>query len=66
VVERQVGGKWRVVANGIEADGPDAALVAVARAADGAGTYRATTLGINHAPVIYRVPAYGPPLRVDG
>ena len=58
-------GKWRVVANGIEADGADAASVAVARAADGEGMYRATSLGADDGPMVFRVPAYGLPVRLE-
>jgi hypothetical protein len=64
VIERKVDGKWRVVANGIEAGGIEAASVAVARAAEGEGLYRATSLGPGDPPVTFQVPAYGLPVPV--
>ncbi len=66
VVERKLNGEWRVVATGIEADGAEAASVAVARVADAEGVYRVTGLGRAEAPATFRVPAYGLPVRIQG
>lgn len=57
---------WRMVAHGVEAEGADAASVAVARAATSEGIYRVSAVRGDRARMVFRIPAYGVPVRITG